>query len=98
MQNPIETLKTALQWYGGYVVIPEEYRKTVELSDGDRDHKTTIIKSIVSVCETPMNTPEQGYIDQVKVIDEDDVMWDAEEYMTTDALKYLVMVCEVIRY
>jgi hypothetical protein len=93
MKNPIETIKGTLQWYGGYILIPNEYRETFDLSDGCGDNKTARIKSIVSVCETPLNTDEQGDITQVKVIDEDDTMWDAEEYMDTDALKELVIIC-----
>ncbi len=94
MANPIETLEKALHWLGGYILIPEEYRKEFNLSDGCDDHKTTTIKSIVSVCETPTNNKE--FIFRVKVIDTDDVMWDAEEYMTESDLKDLVIACGCI--
>jgi hypothetical protein len=90
MKSPIEILEGGLNWFGGYIIIPEEYRETFELSDGCEDHKTTKIKSIISVCENP-DSP--SVITRVKVIDEDDAMWDAEEYMTTDSLKDLVIIC-----
>lgn len=91
MKSPIEILEGALHWFGGYILIPEEYRETFTLSDGCDDKKTTKIKSIISVCETPTNTTEN--IIRVKVIDEDDILWDAEEYMAETNLKDLVIIC-----
>lgn len=91
MKSPIEILEDALHFVGGYILIPEEYRETFELSDGCGYNKTTKIKSIISVCESWTSTGED--IIRVKVLDEDDAMWDAEEYMTTDSLKDLVIIC-----
>lgn len=62
---------------GGYIFIPEDKRQTYQLSDGDEE-KVTKIKSVVWVCEYISNGEDMV---RVKVIDEDDVMWDLEEYM-----------------
>lgn len=62
---------------GGYIFIPEDKRQTYQLSDGDEE-KVTKIKSVVWVCEYINNGEDMV---RVKVIDEDDVMWDLEEYM-----------------
>lgn len=37
MKSPIETLQGALNWFGGYILIPEEYREEFFLSDGGDD-------------------------------------------------------------
>jgi len=62
---------------GGYIFIPEDKRQTYQLSDGDEE-KVTKIKSVVWICEYISNGEDMV---RVKVIDEDDVMWDLEEYM-----------------
>lgn len=67
---------------GGYIFIPEDKRYTYQLSDGDEE-KTTKIKSVVWVCEYISNGEDMV---RVKVIDEDDVMWDLEEYMNNTQL------------
>ena len=95
MANPIETLQKALNWMGGYILIPEEYRPEVMLSDGNDDTKKAKIKSIVHVCEHFANKPEDDMM-RVKVIDIDDEMWDAEEYMDESNLKDLVIACGCI--
>ena len=64
---------------GGYIFIPEDKRYTYKLSDGCDDEKVTKIKSVVWVCEH-INSDGENLI-CVKVIDEDDDMWDLEEYM-----------------
>ena len=95
MANPIETLQSALNWMGGYILIPEEYRSEFTLSDGNDDTKTTKIKSIVHVCEHFAENPADDIM-RVKVIDIDDEMWDAEEYMDESNLKDLVIACGCI--
>ena len=90
MKSPIETLEDGLTWFGGYILIPEEYRETFNLSDGC-EQKTTKIQSIVSVCENPSTIAEP--LIRVKVIDEDGHMWDAEEYLDESQLKDLVIIC-----
>lgn len=94
MKSPIETLEGALNWFGGYIHIPEEYRETFNLSDGCDEQKTTKIQSIVSVCENPSTIAEP--LIRVKVIDEDGHMWDAEEYLDESQLKDLVIICGCI--
>lgn len=95
MKNPIETLQGALNWMGGYILIPEEYRNEFTLSDGGDDSKTTKIKSIVHVCEHFADKPEDDMM-RVKLIDVDDEMWDAEEYLDESHLKDLVIICGCI--
>ena len=92
MKHPIEILQGALNWVGGYILIPEEYREEFFLSDGGDDEKTTKIKSIVHVCERFADNPEDDIM-RVKLIDEDDQMWDAEEYLIESHLKDLVIIC-----
>ena len=92
MKNPIETLQGALNWNNGYILIPEEYREEFFLADGSDDAKTTKIKSIVHVCEHFAEKSEDDLM-RVKVIDVDDEMWDAEEYMDESELKDLVIIC-----
>lgn len=95
MKNPIETLQGALNWNDGYILIPEEYRPEVMLSDGNEYTKKTKIKSIVHVCEHLANDPVDDMM-CIKVIDIDDVMWDAEECMDESNLKDLVIACGCI--
>lgn len=90
MKNPIEILEDALTDKGGYIFIPEKHREVFELSDGCGDDKTSKIKSIISVCENPCCN---SIMIRVKVMDEDDVLWDAEEYLSTEQLKDLVIIC-----
>lgn len=92
MKNPIETLQGALNWMGGYILIPEEYRCELTLSNDNDDTKTTKIKSIVHVCEHFADKPEDDMM-RVKLIDTDDEMWDAEEYLDESHLKDLVIAC-----
>lgn len=92
MKSPIETLQGALNWFGGYILIPEEYREEFFLSDGGDDEKTTKIKSIIHVCEHFADKPENDIM-RVKLIDVDDQMWDAEEYLDESHLKDLVIIC-----
>ena len=92
MKNPIETLQDALNWCGGYILIPEEYREEFHLSDGADDEKTTKVKSIIHVCEHFAENPADDMM-RVKLIDEDDQMWDAEEYLDENHLKDLVIIC-----
>ena len=92
MKHPIEILQGALNWFGGYILIPEEYREEFFLSDGGDDEKTTKIKSIVHVCERFADNPADDMM-RVKLIDEDDQMWDAEEYLIESHLKDLVIIC-----
>lgn len=95
MKSPIETLQGALNWFNGYILIPEEYRPEVMLSDGNDDTKKVKIKSIVHVCEHFADDPKDDMM-RVKVIDVDDEMWDAEEYMDESQLKDLVIACGCI--
>lgn len=92
MANPIETLQDALNWVGGYILIPEKYREEFFLSDGSDDAKVTKIKSIIHVCEHLADKPEDDMM-RVKLIDMDDEMWDAEEYLDESHLKDLVIIC-----
>lgn len=92
MKHPIEILQEALNWCGGYILIPEKYREEFYLCDGGDDEKTTKIKSIVHVCERFADKPEDDIM-RVKLIDEDDQMWDAEEYLIESHLKDLVIIC-----
>lgn len=92
MKSPIETLQGALNWFGGYILIPEEYREEFFLSDGGDDAKITKIKSIIHVCEHFADKPEDDMM-RVKLIDVDDQMWDAEEYLDESHLKDLVIIC-----
>lgn len=92
MKSPIETLQGALNWFGGYILIPEEYREEFHLSDGMDDEKTAKIKSIVHVCEHFADNPVNDMM-RVKLIDEDEQMWDAEEYLDESHLKDLVIIC-----
>ena len=92
MKSPIETLQGALNWFGGYILIPEEYREEFFLSDGGDDEKTTKIKSIIHVCERFADKPEDDIM-RVKLIDVDDQMWDAEEYLDESHQKDLVIIC-----
>ena len=92
MKSPIETLQDALNWCGGYILIPEEYREEFFLSDGGDDEKTTKIKSIIHVCERFADDPADDMI-RIKLIDADDQMWDAEEYLDESHLKDLVIIC-----
>ena len=87
MKYPIEILQSALNRCDGYILIPEKYRKEFCLSDGGDDTKTTKIKSIVNVCELFDDSPKDDII-TIKMIDEDDQMWDAENH-----LKDLVKIC-----
>ena len=92
MKSPIETLQGALNWFGGYILIPEEHREEFFLSDGLGDEKTTKIKSIIHVCEHFADNPADDMM-RVKLIDSDDEMWDAEEYLDESHLKDLVIIC-----
>ena len=76
---------------GYYHIIDPEKRPTLTLSDGCGDSKTTQIKSIVAVDE---NCGEREAMTRLKCIDVDDVMWDIEEYMTTDDIRTL---CKAIK-
>lgn len=92
MKTPIQILQDAVNWCGGYILIPEEYREEFFLSDGGDDEKTTKIKSIIYVCEHFAYNPAYDMM-RVKLIDEDDQMWDAEEYLDESHLKDLVIIC-----
>ena len=92
MKSPIQILQDALNWWGGYILIPVNYREEFPLSDGGDDTKITKIKSIVHVCEHFADNPADDMI-RVKLIDEDDIMWDAEEYLDESHLKDLVIIC-----
>ena len=87
MKYPIEILQSALNQCNGYILIPEKYRKEFCLSDGGDDTKTAKIKSIINVCEDFADVAKDDII-TIKMIDEDDQMWDAENH-----LKDLVKIC-----
>lgn len=76
---------------GYYHIIDPENRPTLTLSDGQGESKTTKIKSIVAVDE---NCGQAEAMTRLKCIDVDDVMWDIEEYMTTDDIRTL---CKAIK-
>ena len=90
MINPIETLKKALTFKGGYVLIPEKLREKFCMHTTSGFSKDVTIKSILCVCVNPSSP---SVVIRVMVMDEDDTMWDVEDFLTTDKLKDLVVIC-----
>lgn len=78
MNKYIDQFEEVLYNLGGYALIPADKRPTLTLSDGCEETKTTHIKSVVWVMETIHN---DDFFFRIKCIDEEDEMWDLEEYL-----------------
>lgn len=89
MENIIEQLENELSNYGGYILIPADKRPTVTFSDGCDETKTTKVKSVVWVMEFYTNNE---FFFRIKCLDEDDEMWDFEEYLDEEGQKALLAI------
>lgn len=73
-----EVLEDRFYNYGGYLLIPVGIRPTITFED-EGEERTIVVKSLVNVCEFILENGESMV--NSKMIDENDVMWDIEDYI-----------------
>ena len=72
-----EELEDRFYNYGGYILLSEGERPTLTFDD-EGEERTIVVKSLVNVCEYTANGESMI---NAKMIDENDEMWDIEDYI-----------------